>query len=188
MLHSPRCSSRFALRAYSASELTHGSRSGGQNLAALCTAAGQNLAAVGSSHSLTETMHLGTVTAAGLIGTLHENTPPVKNQYARQPKWPQQHILTDLAIIPEHCNRKYLSGQHFFRIFPKKPDSGEKNQDSAPVEPGISPVGISGAAVSGTPVSPVSAGTVGIWVGGAVSAEIRSAPRKLPSSLLSTRA
>ena len=46
-------------------------RSGGQNLAALGTAAGENLAAVGSSHSLAETVDLGTVTAAGLIGTLH---------------------------------------------------------------------------------------------------------------------
>ena len=45
--------------------------SGGQNLAALCTAAGQNLAAVGSSHSLTETVNLGAMTAAGLVGTLH---------------------------------------------------------------------------------------------------------------------
>ena len=50
---------------------------GGQNLAALCTAAGQNLTAVGSSHSLTETVNLGTMTAAGLIGTLHKVTPPV---------------------------------------------------------------------------------------------------------------
>ena len=45
---------------------------GGQNLAALSTTAGQNLAAVGSSHSLTETVNLGTVTLGGLIGTLHE--------------------------------------------------------------------------------------------------------------------
>ena len=45
--------------------------SGGQNLAALCTAAGQNLTAVGSSHSLTETVNLGTMTTAGLVGTLH---------------------------------------------------------------------------------------------------------------------
>ena len=45
---------------------------GGQNLAALCTTAGQNLTAVGSSHSLAETVNLGTVTLAGLIGTLHE--------------------------------------------------------------------------------------------------------------------
>ena len=45
---------------------------GGQNLAALCTTAGQNLTAVGSSHSLTETVNLGTVTLGGLIGTLHE--------------------------------------------------------------------------------------------------------------------
>ena len=44
---------------------------GGQNLAALCTAAGQNLTAVGSSHSLPETVNLGTVTIAGLVGTLH---------------------------------------------------------------------------------------------------------------------
>ena len=52
---------------------------GGQNLAALCTAAGQNLTAVGSSHSLTETVNLGAVTAAGLIGTLHYITPPVNS-------------------------------------------------------------------------------------------------------------
>ena len=46
-------------------------KSGRQNLAALCTAAGKNLAAIGSSHSLTETVNLAAVTAAGLIGTLH---------------------------------------------------------------------------------------------------------------------
>ena len=52
---------------------------GGQNLAALCTAASQNLTAVGSSHSLTETVNLGTMTTAGLIGTLHYITPPVNS-------------------------------------------------------------------------------------------------------------
>ena len=45
--------------------------SGGQNLAALGATTCKNLAAVGSSHSLTETVHLGTVTLGGLIGTLH---------------------------------------------------------------------------------------------------------------------
>ena len=45
--------------------------SGGQNLAALGTTTSQNLAAVGSSHSLTETVDLGTMTTAGLVGTLH---------------------------------------------------------------------------------------------------------------------
>ena len=50
--------------------------SGGQDLAALGTAAGQNLAAVGSSHSLTETVDLGAVTLGGLVGTLHSDTPP----------------------------------------------------------------------------------------------------------------
>ena len=51
-------------------------RLGGQNLAALSTAAGENLAAVGSSHSLAETVNLGSVATAGLIGTLHWDTPP----------------------------------------------------------------------------------------------------------------
>ena len=50
--------------------------SSGQNLAALGTTAGKNLTAIGRSHSLTETMHLRTVTLAGLIGTLHAVTPP----------------------------------------------------------------------------------------------------------------
>ena len=59
--------------------------SGGQNLAALCTATSQNLTAIGSSHSLTETVNLGTMTTAGLIGTLHIVTPPnQKYDYARQ--------------------------------------------------------------------------------------------------------
>ena len=44
---------------------------GRQNLAALCTAAGENLAAVGSCHSLAETVNLGSVATVGLIGTLH---------------------------------------------------------------------------------------------------------------------
>ena len=45
--------------------------SGGQNLTALSAAAGENLAAVSSSHSLAEAMNLGTVALSGLIGTLH---------------------------------------------------------------------------------------------------------------------
>ena len=60
--------SRFALRVQSML------CSGRQNLAALGTAAGENLTAVGSSHSLTETMDLGSMATAGLIGTLHEYT------------------------------------------------------------------------------------------------------------------
>ena len=53
---------------------------GGQNLAALGTTAGQNLTAVGSSHSLTETVNLGTMTLGGLIGTLHNYTSCFFNQ------------------------------------------------------------------------------------------------------------
>ena len=85
-MHRPALSSRFAV---SALRSVSPMRSlGGQNLAALGTAAGENLAAVGSSHSLTETVDLGTVTAAGLIGTLHLVTPPVFwFSYARQPKF-----------------------------------------------------------------------------------------------------
>ena len=60
------------LRDYSAC-VSHARRLlGGQNLAALSTTAGQNLTAIGSSHSLTETVNLGTVTLGGLIGTLHK--------------------------------------------------------------------------------------------------------------------
>ena len=66
------------MSAYSAYDRVRSiSSSGGQNLAALCTAAGQNLTAVGSSHSLTETVDLGTMTTAGLVGTLHKFTPPI---------------------------------------------------------------------------------------------------------------
>ncbi len=46
----------------------HGSL-GGQLGAAFCTAASQNLAAVGRRHSLSKAMNLGSVTLSGLIGT-----------------------------------------------------------------------------------------------------------------------
>ena len=72
MFHSPRCSSRFACARYFPLLISPtGRHLGGQNLAALSTTAGQNLTAVGSSHSLAETVNLGTVTLGGLIGTLH---------------------------------------------------------------------------------------------------------------------
>ena len=44
---------------------------GGQLCSALCTAAGQNLAAVLGGHSLAEAMDLGSLTLLGLIGTQH---------------------------------------------------------------------------------------------------------------------
>ena len=44
---------------------------GGQLCSALGAAAGQNLAAVLGGHSLSETMHLGSVTLLGMIGTQH---------------------------------------------------------------------------------------------------------------------
>ena len=67
----PAYSSRFRIERSSAVMHPKRDASGGQNLAALCTAAGQNLTAIGSSHSLPETVNLGTVTIAGLVGTLH---------------------------------------------------------------------------------------------------------------------
>ena len=72
----PAHSSRFA---HGALCFTNTGHLGGQNLAALSTAAGKNLTAVGSSHSLAETVNLGSVATAGLIGTLHICTPPVKS-------------------------------------------------------------------------------------------------------------
>ena len=72
-----------------------GLRSGRQNLAALCTTAGQNLAAVGSGHSLTETVDLGTMTTAGLIGTLHVVYTSLKSLMLDSRNRPQQHIIRD---------------------------------------------------------------------------------------------
>ena len=58
--------------------------SSGQNLAALGTTAGKNLAAVCSSHSLAETMDLCAVTLSGLIGTQHLRVHLLLD-YAQQP-------------------------------------------------------------------------------------------------------
>ena len=71
------------------------SASGGQNLAALCTAAGQNLTAVGSGHSCAETVDLGTVALGGLIGTLHFGYTSCKNRLCSTVGRPQQHIVFD---------------------------------------------------------------------------------------------
>ena len=54
----------------------HGSL-GGQDSSAFGTAAGKDLAAVGGSHSLAETMDLCAMALSGLIGTQHLGTPPV---------------------------------------------------------------------------------------------------------------
>ena len=43
----------------------------GQTSATLCTAASEHFAAIGSTHSLTETVLLGTLALLGLIGTEH---------------------------------------------------------------------------------------------------------------------
>ena len=86
-----------------------------QNLAALGTAAGENLAAVGSSHSLTETVDLGSVATAGLIGTLHgihllSNSHMLDSQIGRSNTYlPTIHI--DVLV---HYNRKFPEGQHLF--------------------------------------------------------------------------
>jgi len=44
---------------------------GGQDSSAFCTAASKNLAAVGGSHSLAESIDLGAMALSGLIGTQH---------------------------------------------------------------------------------------------------------------------
>ena len=52
----------------------------GQTGAAACTTASDNLAAVGSGHSLAEAVLLGALELLGLIGTFrcHVETPPVR--------------------------------------------------------------------------------------------------------------
>ena len=78
--------SHFAMSDYPLWLPTDNKRLRRQDLAALGTAAGENLAAVGSCHSLTETVHLGSVATAGLIGTLHYLYTSCQFTYARQPK------------------------------------------------------------------------------------------------------
>jgi hypothetical protein len=72
--------------------------SGRQDFTALCTTAGKNLTAVSSSHSLPETVNLGTMTAAGLVGTLH-GIHLLIITYAQQAKCPQQRIIIDDTIV-----------------------------------------------------------------------------------------
>ena len=62
-----------------------------QNLAALSAATGKNLAAVGSSHSLPETMNLGTMATAGLVGTFHLRYTSLKS-----------HKLDNLTVAATH--------------------------------------------------------------------------------------
>ena len=59
----------------------------GQASAALSTAAGQDLTAVGSAHTLTEAVLLGALTLLGLIGTEHLHTPPNKVCCAAEPHY-----------------------------------------------------------------------------------------------------
>ena len=66
-----------------------------QNLAALCTATGKNLTAVGSSHSLAETVNLGSVATAGLIGTLHLFVHLLSNHICSTACRLQRDIVTD---------------------------------------------------------------------------------------------
>ena len=83
-MFAPHHSSRFRIERSIAVGYPNIVLSGGQDLTTLCAAASQNLVAVGGSHSLTETVELGTMTIAGLVGTLHLDTPPINNSYARQ--------------------------------------------------------------------------------------------------------
>ena len=47
-----------------------------QALSALCSAASEDLSAVGVSHSLAETVFLLAMKLFGLVGSQHFNTPP----------------------------------------------------------------------------------------------------------------
>ena len=87
--HRPRMDSRFAmsdtyhwLPTATACYITLTLRR--QNFATLGAAAGENFTAIGSSHSLAETVDLGSVATAGLIGTLHSEYTSCQFTYARQ--------------------------------------------------------------------------------------------------------
>lgn len=92
--------------------------SGGQNLAALRTTAGQNLTAVGSSHSLAETMNLGTVTTAGLIGTLHNTYTSCQKSICSTVRFDRSNTnFVTFTVTPDHYNRKTQFGQYLFPDF-----------------------------------------------------------------------
>ena len=61
----------------------------GQTGTTLGTTTGQNLAAVGSSHSLAETVNHGTVTLAGLVGTMRDSK--TAEQVFHQLIWMNEH-------------------------------------------------------------------------------------------------
>ena len=88
--------SRYAMSESDCGSSPHLLHSSRQDLAALGTAAGKYLATVGSSHSLPETVNLGSVTPTGLIGTLQCNTPPVF------------HMLDSLMAAATHSARIYI--------------------------------------------------------------------------------
>ena len=92
--------------------------SGGQNLAALRTTASQNLTAVGSSHSLAETMNLGTVTTAGLIGTLHNTYTSCQKSICSTVRFDRSNTnFVTFTVTPDHYNRKTRFGQYLFPNF-----------------------------------------------------------------------
>jgi hypothetical protein len=106
------------MRPHAAGETLLPEKSGRQNLAALGTTTGQNLAAVGSSHSLTETVNLGTVAAAGLVGTLHSDTPPMMKFYAQYRTYRHSNpFLGTNTVVPMYYNRKATVGQPSFFLF-----------------------------------------------------------------------
>ena len=87
---------------------------GGQNLAALCTTTGKNLAAVGSSHSLTETVNLAAVTTAGLIGTLHLVHLLSKSHMLNSQMTIATHNYRLYIVSLRYYNRKFPQGQQLF--------------------------------------------------------------------------
>ena len=120
--YSPRFRSCLRMRPYAADETLLPKKSGRHNLAALGTTTGQNLAAVGSSHSLTETVDLGTMTAAGLVGTLHSDTPPMMKFYAQYRKYRHSNpclwfFAVANTVVPTYYNRKASPGQPLFFLF-----------------------------------------------------------------------
>ena len=121
MMHSPRCSSRFAYERIISlcGQTTQPHASGGLNLAALSTTAGQNVAAVGSSHSLTETVNLGTMTAAGLVGTLHNTYTSYLFLFHMldSQMTAATHNKQTITVMPDHYNRKMRFGQQLFHFF-----------------------------------------------------------------------
>ncbi len=85
-------------------------RSVGQSLSALCTSSLQNVSAVGSSHSLSETMLFLSLTLFGLVSSEHNGTSLMLESEAYRPKDTMHAFYSDSIY---YIRREYILSSVF---------------------------------------------------------------------------